>query len=224
MWALRQEIARGESNDSPISVSKLALDLEATLEKDACYVADVGSGRKMENLMSFAGADKEYFQTCGDVLGYGLPASFGVKLARPDQQVVTVLGDGGVQFSGLQPLWSFARYKAPVIVVIMNNNSYNEERNRIWNTGGRQFQTGRDMACYLGDPDIDYVKGAAAYGVEGEMVNDPAKLRGAIERAKRATVDGRPYLLDVHLERNGLGAASTWHPPFSIADLRTRKV
>src|SRR5262249_44626794 len=81
--------------------------------------------------------------------------------------------------------------------------------NRIWHFGGRQFQSGRDMTCYLGSPDIDYAKTAEAFGVEGEVVKEPDKLKGALERAKRATADGRPYLLDVHTYRDGIGAART---------------
>jgi hypothetical protein len=60
--------------------------------------------------------------------------------------------------------------------------------------------------------------------VEGEIVAEPAQLKPALERAKRATADGRPYLLDVHIERNGIGATSTWHPEYSVAGLRQRKV
>jgi thiamine pyrophosphate-dependent acetolactate synthase large subunit-like protein len=80
------------------------------------------------------------------------------------------------------------------------------------------------MTCYLGSPDIDYAKTAEAFGVEGEVVKEPDKLKAALERAKRATVDGRPYLLDIHTYRNGIGAASSWHPPYSVADRRQRKV
>jgi thiamine pyrophosphate-dependent acetolactate synthase large subunit-like protein len=80
------------------------------------------------------------------------------------------------------------------------------------------------MTCYLGSPDIDYVKAASAFGVDGEAVKEPSKMRDAIERAKRVTADGRPYLLDVHVQRDGLGAGSTWHPQYSVADLRTKKV
>ena len=36
---------------------------------------------------------------------------------------------------------------------------------------------------------------------------------------KRANAEGRPYLLDVHVEPHGVGATSTWHPAFSVADL-----
>ena len=224
MREYRLAIARGVADHVPVSFERLGLELEAALDKDACVVTDLDSGRKIEYLMSVGGNDKQYFCTTGAALGWGMPASFGVKLGHPDRQVVSVVGDGSFLFSGPQPLWSFARYRAPVTVIVANNRSYNNERNRIWNTGGRQFQTGRDMTCYLGDPDIDFVKTAAGYGVEGEIVAEPSTLRAALGRAKRATEDGRPYLLDVHIERGGLGADSQWHPPFSVAELRQRKV
>ena len=135
-----------------------------------------------------------------------------------------MVGDGSFLFSGPQPLWSMARYKAPVTVIVLNNRSYNNERNRIWNSGGRQFTAARDMTCYLGSPDVDYAKTASAFGVEGEIVAEPAQLKGALDRAKQARIEGRPYLLDVHTKREGLGAVSAWHPEYSIAALRTRKV
>jgi hypothetical protein len=39
-----------------------------------------------------------------------------------------------------------------------------------------------------------------------------------------ASVEGRPYLLDIHIKREGIGAMSEWHPEFSLADQRSRKV
>ena len=224
MRKFRESLGRETWNHSPVSFERLGMELEAALDKDACVIAESDSGRKMEDFMSFGGSDKQYFTTTGAALGWGLPAAFGVKLAQPDLQVVSVVGDGAFLFAGPQPLWSYARYQAPVTIIVCNNRSYNNERNRIWNIGGRQFQTGRDMTCYLGDPDIDYAKLASGFGVEGETVAEPGQLQTALARAKRATADGRPYLLDVHIERNGIGATSTWYPPYSIADRRTRKV
>ena len=93
--------------------------------------------------------------------------------------VVSVVGDGSFLFSGPQPLWSMARYKAPVTVIVLNNHSYNNERNRIWNGAGRQFEAARDMTCYNGSPDVDFAKAADAFGVEGETVKEPAALAGA---------------------------------------------
>jgi thiamine pyrophosphate-dependent acetolactate synthase large subunit-like protein len=224
MIAEREAIARGLANATPISMERLGLELEANLDRDTCYIADVDSGKAMDPLMSFGGDDKQYFSTGPNVLGWGMAAAFGVKLARPDVPVVGVVGDGSFCFSGPQPLWSMARYKAPVTVIVLNNHSYNNERNRIWNAAGRQFESARDMTCYNGDPDVDCAKAASAFGVEGEAVKQPEQLKDAFGRAKRAIVEGRPYLLDIHIKREGLGAVSEWYPPYSLADLRTRKV
>ena len=224
MWQVRQKTAREGADSAPVTMGRLGLELEEALDRDTCYVCDVDSGKTMDAVMSFGGADKHYIGTGPNVLGWGMAAGVGVKLARPDQPVVSVVGDGSFLFSGPQPLWSMARYKAPVTVIVLNNRSYNNERNRIWNSAGRQFKTGRDMTCYNGNPDVDFAKTASAFGVDGETVTEPAQIRSALDRAKRATVEGRPYLLDVHMRRDGIGAASTWHPSYSIADLRTRKV
>jgi thiamine pyrophosphate-dependent acetolactate synthase large subunit-like protein len=224
MAQFRQKIARDLGELSPISLERLGVELESALDKDTCYVADVDSGKTMDPLMNFGGEDKPYISTGPNILGWGMAAAFGVKLARPNSPVVAVVGDGSFLFSGPQPLWSMARYHAPVIVIVLNNRSYNNERNRIWNSAGAQFKTGRDMTCYLGSPDVDYTKAAAAFGVEGETVLEPTAIRPALDRAKAATAAGRPYLLDIHIRRDGLGEASTWHPPLSIAELRQRKV
>ena len=224
MREFRERIAHENAERTPVALERIGLELEAALDRDTCYVCDVDSGKTMDPLLSFGGNDKQYIGTGPNVLGWGMAAAFGAKLARPDLPVVSVVGDGSFCFSGPQPLWTQSRYQAPVLNIVLNNHSYNNERNRIWHYGGRQFQTGRDMTCYLGSPDIDYAKAAQAFGVEGEVVKEPAKLKDALERGKRAVADGRPYLLDIHTWRDGVGAVSTWHPPYSVAQARSRRV
>jgi thiamine pyrophosphate-dependent acetolactate synthase large subunit-like protein len=222
---MRQAIAAAAGNGPGIRRERLALELEAGLEKDTIYVSDCDSGKAMDPLMSFGGADKTYVTTGPNILGWAVAAGFGAKLAQPNRPVVSILGDGAMMFGGPQPLWSLARYKAPVTTIVYNNRSYNNERNRIWSySGGAQFKQGRDMTCYNGDPDVDFAKASQAFGVEAETVKEASKIKDALSRAKRANVDGRPYLLDIHVERDGVGAASEWHPGYSIADKRTRKV
>ncbi len=221
----RKAIVNNSSDGSPVKLERLAIELETGLEKDTIYVNDIDSGKKMDPFMSFGGADKTYVANGPNILGWGMAAAFGAKLARPDKPVVGILGDGAFMFGGPQPLWSQARYKAPVMNIVLNNRSYNNERNRIWTfIAGQQFKSGRDMTCYNGSPDVDIAKAAQAFGVEAETVTETAGVKAALQRAKRATVEGRPYLLDIHVQRDGVGAASEWYPPMSIAELRTRKV
>ncbi|MDP9050624.1 MAG: thiamine pyrophosphate-binding protein [Acidobacteriota bacterium] len=209
-----------------VSLERTALDLEAVLDKESYFVGELNSARPIEKstLMRFGGDDKQYLSNTGRALGWSLSASVGIKLAQPDRPVVAMMGDGAFLFGGPQGLWSMARYKAPVTSIIWNNRSYDVERTGMFTKGGRQFETGRDMVCYLGDPDIDYTKIAAGFDVEGEAVKDAASLRPTLERAKRANIEGRPYLIDLHAPRHGPGASSTWHPDYSIAALRKREV
>jgi thiamine pyrophosphate-dependent acetolactate synthase large subunit-like protein len=222
---LFQQIANSANNSPTIRRERLALELEKALDKETIYVTDCDSGKAMDPMMSFGGADKTYISTGPNILGWGIAASFGAKLARPDQPVVSILGDGSALFGGPQPLWSMARYQAPVTVIIYNNRSYNNERNRIWTFGqGAQLKEGVDMLCYNGSPDVDFTKAAAAFGVEGEFVEEPDKIAASLDRAKKANIEGRPYLLDIHVDRDGVGAASAWYPQYSIAEQRTKKV
>ena len=211
--------------NGPITLERLAFELENGLEKDTIYVNDIDSGKKMDAFMSFGGTDKTYVANGPNILGWGMSAGLGVKLAQPDRPVVAILGDGAFLFGGPQPLWSQARYNVPVTNIVLNNRSYNNERNRIWTfISGQQFKSGLDMTCYNGSPDVDFAKTSEAFGVQAETVTDPGQIKAALARAKRANVEGRPYLLNIIVQRDGVGAGSTWYPPFSVAALRTRHV
>jgi thiamine pyrophosphate-dependent acetolactate synthase large subunit-like protein len=76
---------------------------------------------------------------------------------------------------------------------------------------------------HLGHPDIKHTALAEAYGIEGERVEDPGKLASAIKRCKRAMQDGRPYVLDVLVERRFDGKDSDWYDFFSVARNQPRK-
>ena len=222
---MRSEIAKDLNSGSSITMERLGIELDAGLEKDSIYVTDCESGRIMDSFIAFGGSDKTLVSTTANILGWAQAAAFGVKLACPNRPVVSTTGDGGALFGGPQPLWSQARYNAPITNIVINNRSYNNERNRILSlVAGEQFRLGRDMTSYNGSPDVDFAKAASAFGVEGEVVADPAKIQDSLSRAKRANIEGRPYLLDIHVAREGVGAASEWYPRYSIAAQRTRKV
>ena len=60
--------------------------------------------------------------------------------------------------------------KAPLLIVIMNNLSYNESRDRNMLNGGVFYNAGKDFNGYLGDPIVDYSKIAEAYGIVAPVV------------------------------------------------------
>ena len=211
----------------PLTWERLASDINDVLERDAYLVTEFGTeGPKALKCFTFAEGEKTLIgRTSGACLGWGVGAAVGVKIAQPDKQVVCMQGDGGFLFGG-QPmaLWTMSRYQIPVINVIFNNRSYNETRERSFAEGGRQAQTGKDMLSYLGDPDVDFVKLAGAFGVAGEQVATPDQIKPAMKRAARAAQDGKPYLIEALVGRTGHGAELASYPKFSVAGIRQRKV
>ena len=86
-------------------------------------------------------------------------------------------------------------------------------------------QTGQFYHDYLGSPDMNMAYIAKGFGVEAEVVESPDKLKAALERARKMTVEGRPYLIDAQVSRFGVAwAEKPWIPPVRIAQGRTRKV
>ncbi|MBI2818066.1 MAG: thiamine pyrophosphate-binding protein [Acidobacteria bacterium] len=223
----REQASKVNWDKTPLSWERLSSDINEVAERDAWIVTEFGSaGPKALNAFTFAEGEKTLVgRTTGSALGWGVPASVGVKIAQPDKQVISLQADGGFLFGGQSlAMWTMVRYQIPVITVIYNNRSYNETRVRAFSGGGRQAQTGKDMLSYLGDPDVDFVKLAAAFGVPGEQVTTPNQIKPAMKRAVRAAQEGKPYLIDALVGRSGTGAESNWCPKFSVADMRTRKV
>lgn len=222
----QKSLAAKAMSSNDVSLERCAVDLEAVMDKGSYFIGELNSARPIEKstLMHFGGDDKRYLSNTGRALGWSLSASVGVKLAQPDRPVLAMMGDGAFNFGGPQGLWSMARYRAPVTAIVWNNHSYDVERTGMFSTGGRQFETGRDMVCYLGDPDIDYTKIAAGYGVEAAVVTDAPGFKTTLQTALHVNAQGRPFLIDLHAPRHGSGASSTWHPDFSIAGIRKREV
>ncbi|HXG64585.1 MAG TPA: thiamine pyrophosphate-binding protein [Blastocatellia bacterium] len=221
-----QAVAKTHWNNAPISWMRLAKELDGALDADALIVDEISTEKTkiFSYIRTREGGRTRLGRSIQQALGWGVGLSIGVKMAEPDRQVVSLVGDGAFLFGQCEALWSMARYEVPVITIVLNNRSYNEPRQRILGKMSKQGQTGKDMACYLGSPDVDFARIASAFGIGGETVADPADLRPALDRAIKAARDGKPYVLDMVVERSGIGAESTWYPRYSVAERRSRKV
>ena len=111
-------------------------------------------------------------------LGYGFPTSLGVKVAHPDQPVISINGDGGFGFC-LNELATMALHGIAAIAIVFTDDAFGNVR-RIQQ---EQFG-GRTIASDLLNP--DYRKLADAFGVAGRHADAPGKLRTAIEESVRA--------------------------------------
>ncbi len=205
-------------DQSPVAPERLTVELNRKLDPEAVVVSELAtSDFNLWNYLDFdqSGGGRLHVTSAGGVLGWGIGAAIGSKIGYPDRQVALLLGDGSFQF-GVQALWSAARYQVPIAVVIFNNHGYQANRLALHKYGGRAAETGKYIGSYLGEPEIDNIKIAQGYGVDGEMVQDPARLNQAMERCLQIVDSGHPYVLDVHIQDRFWGAGSKWHPAFSI--------
>jgi benzoylformate decarboxylase len=223
--ARAQVVNNPDWDQGPIIADRLTFEIAKFADPDAIIVHEAGS----VNLHGFdfdPSGGRELFFYYGAHLGSGVGTAAGVKLARPNQQVICLVGDGSFVF-GPTALWNMARLELPVITVVYNNHAYGGPHSRVINNvpGGRMVQTGQFVHDYLGSPDMDMAAIAKGFGVDGEVVQNPAQLREALARARKHTVEGRPYLIDAQVARKGVAwADKPWIPPIQIAALRQKKV
>jgi len=134
--------------------------------------------------------ERETFHTCASGgLGFGLPASVGVALARPGRKVIALLGDGSAMYS-IQGLWSAAELRLPIAFIIVNNSSY-----RALEEFGRHF--GIEMLPGMQLPHLDFCALAHAQGVGSRRVEHCSDLDAALLELFAADV---PMLLEVRVQ------------------------
>jgi benzoylformate decarboxylase len=228
----RLEAAQENWDASPMSWERVSAELEQALEPDAIIVPELDYRTPYEWLDFSPGKKRLIGQTTGFALGWGVGAALGVKIAEPDRQVACLVGDGAFLFGQVESLWSASRYDIPVLIVILNNRSYDNERNRIEmlsplvrNQDTRHLW--RDITGYLGKPLVDFAGLARSFDIPAATATRPDELRKALQRARDVLRDGRPFLIDaviMQLDRRGKRTEKTWYPQISIAAERTRKI
>ncbi|HYY25697.1 MAG TPA: thiamine pyrophosphate-dependent enzyme, partial [Candidatus Udaeobacter sp.] len=221
-----RKAAQATWNNSPMPWERVVSELDKAMDKDGVVVQEIADNKRTERWISYGeeGGRTLMGRTTGQCLGWGVGAALGVKLAWPDRQVMSLQGDGGIMFGQTEAFWTYARTSTPVITVVMNNRSYDGVRRRQFAKQGNQGKLNKDMSAYLGNPDIDFSKIGEAYGIKGSFARDANELQAALKRGIQATRDGKPYIIDALIERTGPGADLTWHPPFSVAGIRTKNV
>jgi thiamine pyrophosphate-dependent acetolactate synthase large subunit-like protein len=224
--ALRALVSKNPEWDrSPMLADRVTSEVARFADKDAIIVHEAGSVVLHGFDFNPAGG-RELFFYYGAHLGSGVGTAAGVKLARPNQQVICLVGDGSFVF-GPTALWNMARLELPVITVVYNNHAYGGPHSRVIEktAGGKMVQKRQFVHDYLGSPDMNMAKIANGFGVDAEVAASPEQLRAALSRARKATVEGKPYLIDAQVARMGVAwADKPWIPPISIARERTRKV
>lgn len=123
-------------------------------------------------------------------MGFALPAAMGAQIARPDEVVWAIAGDGGFQMN-MQELATIMQEQLPIKIAIINNGYLGMVRQ--WQ---ELFHDRRYSATPMWSP--DFVKVAEAYGIPGMRVTDQSQVADAINAAYQTP---GPVLLEFQVER-----------------------
>ena len=167
----------GDGTPGMLHPAKIVSELYKHTNGNANVVTDVGQ-HQMFAALYYPLEKPRHFMSSGGLgtMGYGFPAAIGVKIAKPDEEVICITGDGSFQMN-LQELACCLQYKIPVKVFIINNRSLGMVKQ--WQM---MFYNGRQSESYM-DAVPDFVKLADSYGQIGLRVNNESELGDVIDQA-----------------------------------------
>lgn len=175
--------------DNEMDVSAIVAGLNDILPDNAIITNGAGAyAAFVHRYYQYRAYPTQLAPACG-TMGYGLPAAIAAQLAHPQTPVVCFAGDGCFLMSGVE-LATAVRYKLPIVIVVINNESYGSIRMHQ----DRRYP-GRDFATDLVNP--DFITFAKSFGAHGELVRTTTDFRSAFERALKAEL---PTLIEVRLD------------------------
>lgn len=184
-----------ERPEGPITPEALAAAIARAIPQNGIIVDEsVTTGRAFAPATRGA-APHTWINNCGGSIGYGLPVAVGAAIACPDRKVMALTGDGSAMYT-VQALWTMAREKLDITVLIFANRSYQILRGELTNVGVQNPGPRAIDMLSLDRPDLDWVAMAKSMGVEGVAVQTAEGLEDAL-------ADGLerpgPYLVQIDL-------------------------
>jgi 3D-(3,5/4)-trihydroxycyclohexane-1,2-dione acylhydrolase (decyclizing) len=128
------------------------------------------------------GYHMEYGFSC---MGYEVAGAMGIKMARPEADVICMVGDGSYMMANSE-LATAVMMGIPFTVVLTDNRGYGCINRLQQGTGGAAFNNLLDDSYHVNPSAIDFVAHAASMGAKALKASDIASLESALKAAKSA--------------------------------------
>lgn len=181
---------KGKSSLSPQYVIEKLYELT---EGKAIITTEVGQNQ-MWAAQYYKYSEPRTFITSGGLgtMGFGLGASIGAAIGKPDRRVVNIAGDGSFKMNSTE-LATVSKYKVPIIQLVLNNHTLGMVRQ--WQD---LFFQGRFSQTTLG-PDVDFLKLADAYGIKNYRITANDQVE---EVLREAIALNEPVLVECDINRD----------------------
>lgn len=176
--AWREAYAEAATGSQPGAIAPHAVfrSLQEVLQPQDVVVADTGYMGAWAGALYEVKAPGNYFIRTGGSLGWALPAALGAQVARPQERVVAIIGDGGVGYH-IGDMETAKRLNLPIVVVILNNRSLAFE----YHIQKYLFDTEVSVANDFYD--VNYADIARAFGWSGKRIDEATEITGALREA-----------------------------------------
>ncbi len=153
---------------------------------------------------SAGGYHMEYGYSC---MGYEIAGAMGIKLARPEADVICFVGDGSYMMANSELATAVMR-RIPFVVVLTDNRGYGCINRLQIGCGGAEFNNLYSSANVEVQPEIDFAAHAASMGAHAEKAEDIADLEAKIAAARNRDI---PSVIVIETDPYpGTGAGGHW--------------
>ena len=187
---LKQRDANAESDAHPIQPSGLYKELRAVLPKSAAVTMDAGTlCLQATDALNYWEPPCLFTPLDFGLVGFSFACGLGVKLARPERPVVSLMGDGGFGMT-VPELSTAVDNDINTVTLVMNNQCWGAEK-----AYQRDFFGERYIGANISSPPFD--KLAELYGAAGFKVDRIGEVGAAVQAALEC---GRPAVVDIAVD------------------------
>jgi acetolactate synthase-1/2/3 large subunit len=196
MAAKKKKLIETVKDQTPVHPAWLTHCINQVKSEDAIVISELGVPLAQLNLStprSYMGG------LLSGGLGFGLGAGLGAKLAAPEREVIVTVGDGSYMFGNPLPYHYVGRAEnLPTLTIITNNMMWGAVRQSTLDVypEGRAAKANVMPLTEL-KPSPDFEKVIETCGGQGEKVEGPAAVMGALERSLAAVRGGTPATLNI---------------------------
>lgn len=199
LWAQWQEEAKEGWESEPLALPRLAHEVYEVI-KDEDWVCSIGTLRTWARKMwDFDKPYRHAGKSLGTSTQIGMSIGVGLAYKGTDKVVVALQPDGDLMFDA-GALWTAAKHKIPLLIVMFNNRAYyNDWEHQVRMAKQRGTDEGKaHIGMDIFGPEPDFATLAQSMGCYGEgPITKPEDVGPAVRRALAEVKKGRVALVDV---------------------------
>ncbi len=187
---LKKRDKEAEINAHPIRPTGLFKILRESLPINSAITLDAGTlCLQATDMLNYFDPPSLFTPLDFGLVGFSFACGLGVKIARPDRPVISLMGDGGFGMT-ISELSTAVQYNINTVTIVMNNNSWGAEKSYQ-----RDFYGKRYIGADIDSP--PFAKIAELYGAKGFHVEKISDLKNAVLQALKCE---KPVVINVEVD------------------------